>query len=254
MHRFVTIPFSHFCEKARWALDHAEIPYVEEPHVPMLAWAAAIAASGQRQVPVLAPDDAKAIPGSTAILRWADARRPGGREALWPEDLDGVLAPYVAELDRALGPAARRAAYYHLLQDAAAVRELFVASARGWERRIAGAAHAAIAGGIRRGLKIDDTGYARSIAALERVFADADARLERTPYLAGERFSAADVAFASLAGPVLFTPAVEATVCPAERLGPGAQAMVERFRGTRSGAFTLRLYAEKRARSCGSSR
>jgi glutathione S-transferase len=31
--RLVTIPISHFCEKARWALDRAGIDYVEQPHV-----------------------------------------------------------------------------------------------------------------------------------------------------------------------------------------------------------------------------
>ena len=31
--RLVTIPISHYCEKARWALDRAGIPYREERHV-----------------------------------------------------------------------------------------------------------------------------------------------------------------------------------------------------------------------------
>ena len=29
--QLVTIPFSHYCEKARWALDLAQIPYREKP-------------------------------------------------------------------------------------------------------------------------------------------------------------------------------------------------------------------------------
>jgi Glutathione S-transferase, N-terminal domain len=32
----VTIPFSHFCEKARWALDHARVSFREEGHPPGL--------------------------------------------------------------------------------------------------------------------------------------------------------------------------------------------------------------------------
>jgi glutathione S-transferase len=31
--RLVTIPISHHCEKARWALERAGIPYREERHV-----------------------------------------------------------------------------------------------------------------------------------------------------------------------------------------------------------------------------
>ena len=31
--RLITIPISHYCEKARWALDRAGIGYREERHV-----------------------------------------------------------------------------------------------------------------------------------------------------------------------------------------------------------------------------
>ena len=32
----VTIPISHFCEKARWALDRAGVAYEEQRHLPAL--------------------------------------------------------------------------------------------------------------------------------------------------------------------------------------------------------------------------
>ena len=34
--RFITIPLSHYCEKARWGLDRVALPYREEPHAPLL--------------------------------------------------------------------------------------------------------------------------------------------------------------------------------------------------------------------------
>lgn len=252
--RFVTIPFSHFCEKARWALDHAGIAYVEEAHPPILAWGPALTASGQRQVPVLVPDDGPAIVGSTAILRWADTRRAKGADALWPEPLETELGPYVAELDRALGPAARRVAYGCLLRDLDLACEVVSRAARGWETRLFPAAARPIASSIRRGLRIDDAGLARSRDVLARVFDDADARLAKHPFLAGATFSAADVTFAALAGPALFTPAIERDVCALVRLPTEAQEEIARWRARPAGAFALRIYAEKRPRSCGSSR
>ena len=33
MLRLITIPISHYCEKARWALDRAGIEYREERHI-----------------------------------------------------------------------------------------------------------------------------------------------------------------------------------------------------------------------------
>jgi glutathione S-transferase len=32
--RLITIPVSHYCEKARWALTKLKLPYVEEAHMP----------------------------------------------------------------------------------------------------------------------------------------------------------------------------------------------------------------------------
>jgi hypothetical protein len=32
----ITIPLSHYCEKARWALGRVALPYKEAPHAPLL--------------------------------------------------------------------------------------------------------------------------------------------------------------------------------------------------------------------------
>src|SRR6476660_3987756 len=48
----VTIPISHFCEKARWALDRAGVAYEERPHVQVIHRFAARRAGGGSTVPV----------------------------------------------------------------------------------------------------------------------------------------------------------------------------------------------------------
>jgi len=35
-HRLITLAFSHYNEKARWALDRYAVPYREEPHMPFV--------------------------------------------------------------------------------------------------------------------------------------------------------------------------------------------------------------------------
>ena len=49
----ITIPISHYCEKARWALDRAGIPYRERAHLQAIHWFAVRRAGGARTVPVL---------------------------------------------------------------------------------------------------------------------------------------------------------------------------------------------------------
>ena len=53
MLRLITIPISHYCEKARWALERAGLHYREQRHVQGIHRLAARRAGGGPTVPVL---------------------------------------------------------------------------------------------------------------------------------------------------------------------------------------------------------
>src|ERR1700749_3255043 len=113
--RLVTIPISHFCEKARWALHRAGVPYVEQPHVQLIHIAAAGLAGGGRSVPDFVADDGEGIADSTDILRWAD-RRLAPDQRLYPA---GALGDRGAALedafDEGFGPDGRLWLYHETL-------------------------------------------------------------------------------------------------------------------------------------------
>ena len=71
MNRLLTIPISHFCEKARWALERAGIDYVEERHVQGIHRIVARRAGGGTTMPVLVTDEG-VFAESEDILRYAD--------------------------------------------------------------------------------------------------------------------------------------------------------------------------------------
>ena len=73
MLRLVTIPISHYCEKARWALERAGIPYREERHVQGIHRIASRRAGGAGTVPVLVTPDGP-LGESDEILAWIDER------------------------------------------------------------------------------------------------------------------------------------------------------------------------------------
>src|SRR5437588_1656186 len=77
MLRLITIPISHYCEKARWALDRAGIAYREERHVQLVHRVAARRAGGGSTVPVLVTDGG-VLRESNEILTWVDERAPAG--------------------------------------------------------------------------------------------------------------------------------------------------------------------------------
>ena len=242
--RLITIPFSHYCEMARWALERAGIEHVEDGHLPIFVYAALRRAGAKRTVPVLVTDDRQLIADSTDILRWCDAH--GRADALFPATL-----PEVAELeddfDRHLGPAARRLAYFHLLPSRAAFAELLRADVPRWERRVGGLARPLAVRLIKRGLRVDAAGAARSRTVLDETFAKVATRLgDGRAYLCGDRFTAADLTFAALAAPVLVPDAFGAHLPAPATLPASFHALRDELRATPAGGFALSIYQRER--------
>ncbi|TMK38915.1 MAG: hypothetical protein E6G56_13205, partial [Actinobacteria bacterium] len=80
--RLITIPISHYCEKARWALERAEMPYREERHVQGIHRVAARRAGGGATVPVLVTPEGT-LGESEQILAWIDEHVPA-EQRLFP--------------------------------------------------------------------------------------------------------------------------------------------------------------------------
>ena len=243
MPRLVTITFSHYCEKARWALDRGHVPYLEEGHLPLFAWLPALRAGKKRTVPSLATGEG-AVADSTDILRWVD--RHGDAPPLFPADV-----PEAAELeerfDLHLGPHTRRIAYHHVLP---VVREQ-IAGLRGVPRAEVATTRLLarpIGALMRRGLRIDDAGVARSHARVDEVLAEVERRLgDGRRYLAGNRFTAADLTFAALMTPLVAPPQLADFLPLAGDGAPaGLAALIDAIRSRPAGRFVLRLYAEER--------
>src|SRR5437660_9494287 len=82
----VTIPISHYCEKARWALDRIGVPYRERAHLQVVHWFAAKRAGGGHTVPVLVCGD-RVLANSADILDAADEYARAQPELrLYPDD------------------------------------------------------------------------------------------------------------------------------------------------------------------------
>ncbi len=243
--RLITIPFSHFCEKARWALDVCGVPYTEDTHVPLLHYAATLRAGAKRTVPALIDGDT-IIPDSTPIIAYADARRPG---TLIPDD------PAVREdalgiedaLDRQLGPATRRWAYFQLIDRRDLDQYLFAGVPR-WEAFTLRVTRRATVAALKRSLKIDAAGAERSRAKIDEAFANVGGLLgDGRRYLLGDRFTVADLTFAALAAPVLLPPQFGHRLPPIDELPPRAREQVAIWQQSPPGKFAARIYAEHRA-------
>jgi glutathione S-transferase len=250
MPTLVTIPFSHFCEKARWALDHARVAYREEGHCPGLHKRAVMVASGKAgSVPVLVLDGDGVLDDSPLIVRWADARATSDRKLLpsGGRDRDEALA-LEHHLDADFAPHVRRFAYFHILPDRARALELMRVETPRFEHTLVRLAFPVLRRLMRRAMRIDEEHAMRSRDTVRRVFDAMSERLgDGRPYLMGDRFGVVDLTFAALSSPLL-APAEH----PVRRhlkgeLPPGMDDETGRLRESAAGLFALRMYREHRA-------
>ena len=246
-YRLITIPPSHYCEKARWALEHAGVAYREERHPPLLHRLATKLAKGGRTTPVLVAGD-RVLTDSTDILQFIDVEFAEGWRPYPTDSQLRVEAEELEELfDTRLGPHTRRIAYYHLLQH----NELFLASVLagvgGAERALFKVLAPLVKKLMRVGMRIDDEGAERSLGYVRTVFETVGEMVaDGRSFLVGKIFGAADLTFAALAAPVLLprnygSPLPKLSEVPDELL-----TQIEEFRSSPAGTFALRIYRDHR--------
>jgi glutathione S-transferase len=245
--RLVTIPISHYCEKARWALERARMPYREERHVQGIHRFAARRAGGGATVPVLvAPDGA--IGESQEILTWIDERTVPERR-LFPEKPEArhEVECLCRRFDEELGPKGRRLMYIHLLAHRKLVLRFNNAGVPAWEDRALRYGWPLIVRFVRReldirpGIEVDDE------AAVWREFDYAAELLaDGRAYLCGERFGAADLTFAAMSASVVLPPVYGVPLPQPDLLPDHTAALVERAREHPAGCYALGLFAKHR--------
>jgi glutathione S-transferase len=244
MTRLITIPFSHFCEKARWALEVCGVPYEEDGHLPVFHYVATMRAGAKRTVPAVI-DGKTVVPDSTEIAAWADAKKPGALLPVREADRADALA-IEDELDKQLGPATRRWLYFQLL-DRKDLDHVLLHGIPRWQRTALKFTRPAAIAYLKRSLKIDAAGAARSREKIDEAFGAVGALLgDGRRYLVGDRFSIADLTFAALAAPVLLPPQYGVPLPGLEVFGPEARERIETWRRSPPGQFALRIYDEHR--------
>lgn len=243
----VTIPISHFCEKARWALDRAGVAYVERRHIQIVHQLAARRAGGGKTVPVLRTPDA-VYRESHDILAYADERlEPASR--LYPADaLDRARAVELERrFDTGIGVEGRRWLYHEVFKDTKPFTPFNLTGVPAWERLVFPVVLAPAKLYINRYLDIDAGTAANALRVVQsELDAVAEMLSDGRRYLVGDRFGAADLAFAALSAP-LVVPAEYGTPLPQPDDMPEHMAVrVRAWREHPAGRFALRLFAEHR--------
>jgi glutathione S-transferase len=258
--RLITLRFSHFNERARWALDRFRVTYEEEPYMPLLQvpavfWATrgrggrADRHSSRYSTPVLVLDDGRCLCDSAEIVRWADENYGTPPTTLYPRAQRAEIEVMERELEKRLGGDTRRVAYFLLLGQPGLLSALAERNVGPAQARLFKLVAPAVITVIRRALRIDAVGYKRSLERVRQYLDELGARIEGRSYLFGEQFTAADLTLASLLAPAYLPSHAEGYggyLPELEELEDDAAAIVASVRQHPVGRYCLRLFATER--------
>lgn len=243
--RLITLPLSHYCEKARWALDLAGIDYREERHLPLIhRWHTRRA--GATTVPILETTDG-VLTDSADIVRYADRHSTAAR--LLPSRATGhqEATEFERYFDRELGPHVRRWVYFHLLACRDLLNRLSSTGVPPAERFLTSAVMSVTRPLIRGGYRIEPEAAQRSLQRVREVFQAVGERLANSErYLVADEVSVADITFAALAAPMLLPQRYGGSMPSQDEIPDAMRSECLSLRATRAGAFGLEIYERHR--------
>jgi glutathione S-transferase len=195
---------------------------------------------------VLRTDDGRIFCDSADIVRYVSERfAPPGHD-LYPLSEAADLEHHFHD---DLGPHTRRVAYDTLFEQPELMRQIARHNVDRLQAWAFMRAYPLAKKGLSKFLAIDQRRVAASIDQIYREFDAVSERLrDKRPFLLGDRFSAADVAFACLASPAVLPPEYSAWLPPLEAFSPTVRARALALRDTLAGAFVMRLFREERER------
>lgn len=198
---------SHYCEKARWALDHFGIEYELRHLMPGMNRGVAkkLGAEGG-SLPFLRTDERPAM-GSSAIIDWGEVNRRAGSDGLSGAGSGAVWA-MEERLNDVTGVHVRR--YYYsdaLFADPASVRPMFSRDLPLVQKALVTIGWSKI---VSKMITVMDLGAAQGVISRDILLSELDwldgLLADGRPYLCGDQFSRADITAASLLAPLVNPP------------------------------------------------
>lgn len=245
--RLITIPMSHYCEKARWALERLDLDYHEERHLQGFHYPRTYWVSRNPGVPVLI-DGGRVIVDSTAILKHLDRYAPASLR-LYPKEIaERRRVEELEELfDETLGVESRRWIYFHFLPYPRASLRMAGQGVPGIERALAPLAYPLMRRFATWRMQVSAGTVATGLERSRQVVRQTDNLLaDGRLFLSGESFSAADLALACMLAPFVVPEEYGIQLPAVVDLPPDMRPTVQEFRETATGKYVLSLFRNHR--------
>ncbi len=229
--------FSHFCEKARWALDYKSIPYTPINLLPGLHMKTIQKLAPKTCMPVLV-DKKTAVQDSPAIITYLDKTYPD--PLLTPRDPREAREAIEWEkyFDEEIGVTIRLWFYYHALPDRRRAMKFIMTGAPWYGPPLYAVIFPKVRQAMVQAMSINaetaKDAERHLTAALDRL----DAALKDRRFLVGDRFSRADLGACALLSPMVLPTDKEA----AELFPEAALALRNQHKGRRYFGWVRNIY------------
>ncbi len=238
---------SHYCEKARWALEYLGVEHKLRHVAPGEHGQIAKRLGAPRSsVPYLSVD-ARVIQGSANIIDWADETASANRRLTPAGDRDRAACEQIEQrIDDTAGVHVRRFYYSEALIDyPQTVRPIFTRDLPFSKKLLVSAAWGKIRQFMISGMDLGSTQGQQSQQIVDGELQWLDELLaDGRQYLVGRQFSRADIAVASLLSPLVLPP--QHPVYANLELPPGIAACVSEWNSRRSIGWVREIYARHR--------
>ncbi len=245
MRTLYQFPLSHFCEKARWMLDHKELSYVAHNLIPGVHRAFAQLKTGQNKLPIL-KDQEQWVAGSTQIALYLDDVYPEHRLLSSDPELR-QKALEVDALANELGRHVRRWVLAHALQGNDESLEILIGE-KGYLRQFEKYTKPLLRKLVSKGYQLESEKVEQSKQHLDHMIEQLNQLLiaNHGRYLVGQRLGLADIAVCAMLAPILAVPGTPWETEHAEQFSPALLDYRNSLTDLPLGQYVLRIYQTER--------
>jgi glutathione S-transferase len=203
--KLLEFPHSHYCEKARWALDYKRVPFAPVAIMPGLHMLTVRRYAPDTSVPVLL-NRRQVVQGSGAIIDYLEQHYP--EPSLTPADAGERRACLDIErtMDDRLGENIRRVLYDRLLAYPDFIRHCFTHPMPRIKQWSFSLFYPILRQKIHQTYVISAARVGRARREFDAAMSELEKKLEAQHYLVGERFSRADLSVASMLSLLVMPP------------------------------------------------
>ncbi len=197
MIKLLEFPHSHFCEKARWALDYKGIPFESIAILPGIHIATILRYAPKTSVPVLL-DGTKVVQGSAEITNYLEEKHPENPLIPTNKDLCLQAQNFEKDMDLKLGENVRTILYSSLLQHPEFLSYCFTHPMPKSKQLIFKLMFPILRKKIYNAYVISDSHVAQAEDEFSAVMDQLETHFKHHKFTVGDQFSRSDLALAAL--------------------------------------------------------